>query len=440
MNRTMLKGILLLLIAGVLAGCQTGKSPLIRTTDVANFWEAYDRIQSTKDTALQQRYLDSLYFQRGTPGLEAIRAARDYTVADYLTAIHDYPRFWAAVRPNTLKADKYARELEKGITALRKVYPTLRPARIYFTIGALRTNGTTVDSMVLIGSELAMADARTPSAEFPDATRVGRRAYFDSNPLQDVVLLNVHEYVHTQQLPAVNNLLSYAIREGVAEFVSTHALGIASPVPAVKYGKEHPTVREAFERELYYGNNLSDWLWSDRSNTFGMRDLGYYIGFQISENYYTQAVDKKTAIATLIELDYANETAVDSVVAVSGFFSRSLEELYWDFEARRPTVTSIGPFANGDKSVDPDINTMTITFSEPLNPEYSNFDYGPMGEEGLARLAGVVGWSGNGRSVTVALEALTPNKKYQILVGSGFRNPDGVPLRPYLISFTTASQ
>jgi hypothetical protein len=40
---------------------------------------------------------------------------------------------------------------------LKVVYPELRHAKIYFTVGAMRSNGTTLDSMVLIGSEFAMA-------------------------------------------------------------------------------------------------------------------------------------------------------------------------------------------------------------------------------------------------------------------------------------------
>lgn len=194
------------------------------TTDIDHFWKAYDKIGTTKDSVLQYRYLDELYLSKGTAGLKAIRQARNYSPQDYINAINSYPKFWTSIRANTLKAGKIAKELETGIGKLRKLYPELKPATIYFTVGALRTNGTFSGPMVLIGSEMAMADKNTVASEFPENSRTGRRTFFDSNPIDDLVLLNTHEYVHTQQKPAVRNLLSYALNEGVAEFVSVKTM------------------------------------------------------------------------------------------------------------------------------------------------------------------------------------------------------------------------
>lgn len=88
-------------------------------------------------------------------------------------------------------------------------------------------------------------------------------------------------------------------------------------------------------------NNLYKWLWGDSPNEFGVRDLGYYIGYQIAENYYNQAENKKYAIKELIELDYANKTVIEDYVTKSNYFSKSLEELQKDFESKRPTVLGI---------------------------------------------------------------------------------------------------
>ena len=426
----------------IFAGCKTApkKPEIIISTDIPNFWQAYDMITSTSDSVLQYKYLDSLYLDKGTAGLAAIREARNYTPLDYIRAIKAYPKFWASIRENTLKADLFSVQLEEGIEKLSVIYPDIKPAKIYFTIGALRTNGTTMDSLVLIGSELAMSDTNTVSSELPEEIRDNRRKFFDSNPIDDLVLLNVHEYVHTQQKPALDNLLSYVIREGVAEFVSSKAMGVASAVPAIAYGKKNDEVRKKFEKEMFYGHNIYQWLWGDAENDFGVRDLGYYIGYELSEIYYEQSNDKKAAIKKLIELDYTNETEIEEFVNGTSFFSATLKELYQDFEDRRPSVVSIQPFENNSEHVSPRTHQITVTFSEPVSQEFRNFDFGPLGEDALVRIRNIVGYSADGKSMTIEIEPLAPGKHYQVTIGWGFRNLENVPIKQYLIDFKTSSE
>lgn len=419
---------------------QKEKSQNIITSDIGNFWIAYDKITSTKDSVQQYKYLDKLFLAKGTLGLQAIIENRGYTPKEYLDAINNHPKFWTSVRANTLRANEFSVGLENGIEELKKVYPDLRPAKIYFTIGALRTNGTTMDSLVLIGSELAMTDKNTVSSEFPSTYRENRKKFLDSNPIDDLVLLNVHEYVHTQQKPALNNLLSFVIREGIAELVSCYAMGVPSATPAIDYGKQNDQVRKTFEEELFYGNNTYQWLWGDAPNDFGVRDLGYYIGYQLSELYFEKATDKKAAIKKLIELDYNNETEVEEFVNGTGFFSASLEELYQQYQNKRPTVISIGPFQNNDQNVSPKTNQITIAFSEPMNQDFRNFDYGPLGEEAAIQIKNIIGYSEDGKSLTFEIQDLEPNKQYQLLIGWGFRNLENVPLKEYLIEFKTSHE
>ena len=330
--------------------------------------------------------------------------------------------------------------MNKGIKKLRLIYPELKPANIYFTIGALRTNGTIKDKSVLIGSELAMTDKNTVTDEFPKNLRNARRVYFDSEPINDLVLLNVHEYVHTQQKPFVDNLLSYVIYEGIAEFVSTKAMNVPSAAPAIAYGKNNnEKVRARFEQEMFYMNNLYKWLWGDSPNEFGVRDLGYYIGYQIAENYYNQAENKKYAIKELIELDYANKTVIEDYVTKSNYFSKSLEELQKDFESKRPTVLGIKQFNNYSKNVDPKTKEITINFSEPLNGFNTGVDYGELGEVAFPKSDFKKRyWSNDNKSWTIQVE-LEPNKKYQILISSNFRNMNNYPLKNYLIEFETSN-
>ena len=439
LKQKMQKNLILLVVFLIFSNCQNQRktSKHIVTTDVTNFWEAYDKIVSTQDSVLQYKYLDSLFFQKGTPGLKAIREVRDYTPQDYINAINNYPEFWTSVRENTLKANKFGSELENGIEKLRNIYPDLKPAKIYFTIGALRTNGVTLDSLVLIGSELAMSDKNTISSELPEAIRKNRRIFFDSNPIDDLVLLNVHEYVHTQQKQPLNNLLSFVIREGVAEFVSVIAMGVPSSTPAVEYGKQNYKVREKFEEEMFYMNNRNEWLWSDAPNDFGVRDLGYYIGYQMSENFYNLSENKEKAIKKLIELDFSNEAEIEEFVHSTGFLSKSLDELYQEFEKKRPTVIRINQFENNSNDVNPKIREITVEFSEPLNGYNTGVDFGELGVDAFPKntLEGRT-WAEDNKSWTIPVE-LEPNQHYQLLISSNFRTKDNIPLKPYLIEFKT---
>lgn len=426
----------------IFTNCQTKgqTSKDIVTTDIDNFWTAYDKIKSTKDTIQQYQYLDKLFLEKGTVGLNALIANRNYTPEEYLDAINNYPKFWSSVRNNTLRANEFSSGLENGIEKLRKIYPDLKHAKIYFTIGALRTGGTTMDSLVLIGSEIAMADKNTVTSEFSTEIATNRRKYFDSNPINNLILLNIHEYVHTQQNSIVHNLLSYSIYEGVAEFVSVKAMKTTSSTPAIEYGKNNDKVRQKFENEMFYGNNVNQWLWSDAKNDFDVRDLGYYIGYQICEIYYEKAQNKQSAIKKMIQLDYSNETEIENFVNGTGFFSKSLGELYKEFETKRPKVIKIKQFENNSKKVSSKINQITIQFSEPMNENFRNFDYGPMGENNAIRFKKLVGFSDNGKSLTFEIENLEPNKQYQLTIGSGFRNLEDIPLKPYLIDFKTSAE
>lgn len=408
-------------------------------TDVDNFWMAYDNIIQTKDTIAQYKILEDLYFSKATEGLNAIRQVRNYTAKDYLDAINNYPNFWNSIRKNTLRANEFAGDFNLGIEKFRQIYPELKPAKIYFTIGAMRSNGTTLDNLVLIGSEMAMTDKNTVSDELlPDIFRIGRRKYFDSNPINTLVLLNIHEYVHTQQKPMVDNLLSYVIREGVAEYVSVKAMNVPSAAPAIEFGKNnHIKVRTKFEQEMFYINNWNNWLWSDTQNEFGIRDLGYYIGYQMCENYYNQAENKSLAIKKMIELDYTNEAEIEDFVAKSNFFSKPLNKLYQDFEKKRPTIVSIKQFKNKSKKVNPNVKEITIEFSEPLNGHNTGVDFGELGQSTFPKNDVTKRfWSSDNKTWTITVN-LEPNKKYQILITNNFRTQNGMPLKPYLIEFET---
>ncbi|HVU56606.1 MAG TPA: DUF2268 domain-containing putative Zn-dependent protease [Puia sp.] len=408
----------------------------ITTSDITHFWDAYDKITATKDSVQQYDYLNTLFIDPGTPGLKAIMKVKRYTAKSYIDAINQYPQFWHSVRANTFKANSYAKEIAVDIRKLKKLYPGLRPAQIYFTIGALRSGGTTQGNMVLIGSELALADPHTVTSEFP-ATFSNLRTFFDSDPPKHVAFTNTHEYVHTQQKTTqIDNLLAQCVMEGVAEFVAVKATGEISAAPAIGYGKDNmEKIRQKFETQLF-NTGTGFWLYSDAANEFGVRDLGYYVGYAVCEKYYDKAPDKKLAIKQMIELDYANENDLAAFVDASGYFETSVQKLKERYEEKRPVVISVKPFGDDTGDVSPATQQITIVFSAPMDKGYRNFELGPLGEDHLMKIKRIVGFSEDGRSLTLEI-GLQPDSQYQIVIGKGFRNAEGARLKPYLIDFKT---
>lgn len=428
----------LLLALPVAAGRAQTTAETVVVSDIAHFWEAYDALQVTTDSTRQYALFDSLFIDRGSPGLRALMARREYTSASYVEAINAYPQFWDSVRANTLRAGAYGGAIEAGVDRLRTLYPALRPARVYFTVGALMTNGTTLDSLVLIGSELALADSSVVTTELPGGLGENLRRFFDSNTIDDVVLLSVHEVVHTQQGPFGADLLAVALQEGVAEFVSVLAMGRPSAAPAVAFGEANEdAVRERFVSEMF-SPHWDDWLYNNTSNAFGVRDLGYYVGYAVAERYYDRTDDKRGAIARLVDLDYQDPLAVEALVEASGYFDRSMGDLRAAYERAVPTVVGIAEFDNGDRDVDPDTRRMTVTFSAPMNPRFRGFEYGPLGEGHVLRVIRFVEFSADGRTMTVEVD-LQPGRRHQVTLSDQFRDERGRALKPYLVDITTGA-
>jgi hypothetical protein len=114
--------ILLLFILSFASNAQ--KDQKVFTVDIDNFWIAYDSIQSTKDSLKQIVFIQNLYIDKGSKGLKAFMAVRNYNATLWVQLIRLYPQFWNSIRPNTLTARSYAPEIEKH-NKLKELYPDL---------------------------------------------------------------------------------------------------------------------------------------------------------------------------------------------------------------------------------------------------------------------------------------------------------------------------
>ncbi|WP_164975449.1 DUF2268 domain-containing putative Zn-dependent protease [Flavobacterium piscinae] len=403
--------------------------------DIENFWEAYDKITTTKDSLLQQKYLKELYLDKATEGLKSLILVRNYSEKEFLDYINNCPNFWNSIKNNTLNVSELYPEIESNIQKLKVYYPDLKQRPIYFLIGAFRTGGTIHENKVLIGSEISLADEKTVIDELPE----WRKPFFVEykNPIKGIALLCTHEYIHTQQKEFVDNLLSYCLYEGVAEFVSCKVTGKASNAPAITFGKANESeVIKQFVKDLFTGENIYNWLWGENSNHLKVRDLGYYIGYEIAERHFNTSTDKKKAIKELIELDYTNENEVEKMVDGTNFLPKTLKDLYTEYQNKRPKIIAIKQFKNGSQKVNPKTSQITIDFSEPMDDCCRGFDFGDMGQEHSIQIKNIVGWSVDKKSLTLEINELKPNWNYQLIV-KNFRGISGFRLIDYQLAFKT---
>ncbi|WP_343530471.1 Ig-like domain-containing protein [Pedobacter sp.] len=433
MKKKFLSIVILLISAKVLSAQK--QSP-IYTADIDHFWTAYDAIQKTNDLSQKITIINSQYIDKGSKGLKAFMAARQYNDTLWVQLIDKLPKFWNSIRANTLSIKHKTDEFEKAIKKLKQIYPDLKPAEMYFTIGGLRSGGTVKDNMVLVGSEIATGNATTDVSEF---TNSWLKNVFKEQSLDNIVSLNIHEYIHTQQKPASSNLLSQSIREGSCDFIAE--LSIQKPLQTkyLSYGKANTlNIKELFKKEMFF-NDYTNWLYNGSQRTEDA-DLGYYVGYEICKAYYQQAKNKKQAIKDIIELDFGNDQAVESFLEASGFYSEKIDKkgIIDAYQKMQPTIVNISPFSNGEKNVDVTTKELRITFSKPMILKRYSISFSEKGKANFP-ITTVKGHEDDDKTLVLNIE-LKPQQDYEfIITNRSFRSKDGYPLKDneYLIKFST---
>jgi hypothetical protein len=414
-----------------------GTSQKVFVADIDNFWAAYDSIQTTNDSTQQIAYIKKLYIDKGSAGLKSFMMVRSNSAEKWVRLIRQSPKFWSSIRPNTLAVKDKADLIENRIQKLKELYPQLSEAKMYFTIGGLNSGGTTVNKMILIGCEIATGTVNTDVSDLPQNTGKWLGSVFKEQDLNNIVPLNIHEYIHTQQKSGEPSaLLGLAIREGSCDFITELVMEKPMMNNYIQYGRAHDNeLKEEFKKEMFT-NSSANWLYNgSKSSTVG--DLGYYMGYIICKSYYNQAIDKKKAIAEIIELNYSDSNAIENFLAQSKYYNEKLDKksLVEAFETKRPSIVSIDPL-KGDSVLDATVQEMTIVFSEPMRSNEYSINPGKKGKESFP-FVDVVGFSTDKKSLTLKMK-LETNRSYEFVIpANGFTSASGYPLRRYVVKFST---
>lgn len=273
----------------------------ISTTDITNFWQAYDALASSQDSI---KTFQQLYIDQGSNGLKELLKVRGIKVSDYVANIKKYPAFWRSVRSRTLEVISQKGSIENALAKLKNEYPKLEYPKIYFIIGKLNSGGTTGAGQVLIGSEIALADSSVIKHELE---RWLQQLFTEP---KDIAGLVIHETVHVQQRNSLPFVFQYVlkrkvyaacIREGAADFVSDKIANAISQSALYQYGNKHfDELKREFSKSMNT-NEVTLWLYNYGTSNNRPADLGYFIGYKICEAYYQKATDKEKALRKIIQ-------------------------------------------------------------------------------------------------------------------------------------------
>jgi hypothetical protein len=262
------------------------------TEDIPRFWAAFDA-RATLGTA---RAIDSLYFKPGTPGLQDWIRLRLTNAKTLAATVDKVPGYDESARASTLQIARDEPKIRAAFVKLLQLYPDADFPDVYFVIGRLSSGGTLSDRNLLIGAEMY---GRTT-----EEAMAGLSAWHHQvlATVDKVPAITSHELVHFQQTRNGFSLLAQALREGGADFVAelmtndninahVHAWVRAEP------GRERQ-IWEEFQADMAANVNTR-WFQSD-DVAKRPKDLGYYVGYKITQAYWESHADKQAAMKEIL--------------------------------------------------------------------------------------------------------------------------------------------
>ena len=245
------------------------------TSDIKNFWTAFDAIENSKNNPFDN------YIKNGTIGLQGFISNRIISADSLLAMVQRKKQEYEKMRG----IEKLIKEKEKLIKpyfyALEYWYPYAVYPPVYFVIGRYNSGGTSSEDGLLIGAEKLTSLDHLPG-------------------------LVIHESIHYQQKwpeGGETNLLQQSILEGSADFVAELVTGIKGNIEANKYGTENKNELCKEFVQIMYKNSVQDWLYGTSGKDKRPNDLGYWIGFEIVKAYFDKMNDKKLAVNHILNID-----------------------------------------------------------------------------------------------------------------------------------------
>jgi len=283
------------------------------TSDIQNFWKAYDDGGAAGGTApFQTDYLD-----RASPGLVDFVRSRNVTAASLAAMVRTYPRYFADIRASTLRLANDGTvqgRMREGYRKMKGMYSAAVFPPVTFLIGRFSTGGTTSSSGMLVGLEFYSIGPSTPLEELAQFQRDNVR------PLDSLPVIVAHEHTHILQARAggifsrsKKNLLEQTMLEGSADFIGYLVTGSNINARLADYAIPREAPLWAEFKAAMHGSDISRWLYNQGSATEDRPgDLGYFIGYRIAEAFYARTADKRLALRAIIDMSNADQFLTQS--------------------------------------------------------------------------------------------------------------------------------
>ena len=245
---------------------------VFETADSKSFWTAFDKMGKSKENPFVE------YMQKGSPGVKAFTENRIIN-ADSLFAVvknrkADY-ELSRHVLDNIAAKEKRVRAI---YSALKYWYPNANFPPIYFVYGRFNSGGTSAPEGIIVGTEKLQN-------------------------LDGISGLVAHELIHYQQnIQGKDMLLKWCLLEGGADFIGELISGDAINQLSYQYGEQnkHRLCQEFVAR--LKNTDYQDWLYGSSEIDDRPNDLGYWIGYKITEAYFNNQQDKQKAIDEILNM------------------------------------------------------------------------------------------------------------------------------------------
>jgi len=240
------------------------------TSDYDNFWEIFDNLEEAKGNPFE------LYLESASDGL---RPMVQYIDVDALhNTVLNRKSDYIRSRPVISNINDKLKRVEASYAALEYWYPDAVFPPVYFAVGMFTVGGTISENGLLIGAEM----------------------------LQNVDGLHglvAHELIHFQQhISGSQNLLSQSITEGSADFIGELISGLHINLDAFAYGEEHENSLCSEFVQVMFSDDYEDWLYGTTGKDDRPNDLGYWIGYKITEAYFDKQQNKRAAISSILNI------------------------------------------------------------------------------------------------------------------------------------------
>jgi hypothetical protein len=273
---------------------------IFHTEDIHRFWVAYD--SAMLDTANMHKIFKTVYFDKASGGMNDYMAFKVRNTKAFIKHLQERPKFYAAIKANTLKVDGFKKDFYKSFKKLKTIYDQALFPDVYFVMGAFTSAGTVSPKGLLLGTNQMVKSKNIPLDEL---TLWQRNTFADLTKMKHTV---AHELIHYQQdsLKTDTTTLYNCIMEGMADFIGEMCSGknANERLHIWAKGKE----QKIWQRFLVdmYNNKSENWIAnSDQETKDNPSDQGYWVGYQICKAYYEKAANKKQALYDMLHIqDY----------------------------------------------------------------------------------------------------------------------------------------